>query len=172
MPALGVHAHPDRPSALPAATAAFARPTCGPFWSRTRCLPEDLGGGLVRLLVVDDEEPALDAIKRAFKPFASQVEVVTTTSGVEALLMVSEERPHGMLIDLNMPDLDGLEVVRRVRAHKQLEGVRLVAMTARQNADIVEQSLKDGAVACLAKPVDVQQVLELFKVPLAMAAKG
>ena len=134
-------------------------------------LPDELGSGVVRLLVVDDEKAVLDALKRAFKPFAAQVELVTTTSGVEALLLVSEQRPHGLLIDLNMPDLDGLEVCRRIRARKSLEGVRLITMTARHSQETVDQSLKAGASACLPKPVDVAQVLELFKVPLALGAR-
>jgi excisionase family DNA binding protein len=134
-------------------------------------VPDELGSSLVKLVVVDDEKPVLDGIKRAFKPYANQVEVVTTTSGVEAILLVSEGRPHGLLIDLNMPEIDGLEVVRRVRSRKQLEGVRLITMTARHTADLAEQSLKAGAIACLAKPIDVQEVLELFKVPLSMGPK-
>ncbi|MHB8872191.1 MAG: response regulator [Myxococcaceae bacterium] len=134
-------------------------------------IPEELGSGAVRLVVVDDEKPVLDAIKRAFKPLASQVEVTTTTSGVEALLLVSEQRPHGLLIDLDMPGMDGLEIVQRLRARTQLEGVRSVTMTARHTAEAEQQSLKAGAVACLAKPIDVQQVLELFRVPLALAAR-
>ncbi len=135
-------------------------------------VPTELGSGLVKLLAVDDEKPVLDGLRRAFKPFAAQVELLTTTSGVEALLMVSEQKPHGLLIDLNMPDLDGLEVIRRVRSHKQLEGVRCIAMTARQNADLVEQALKAGAATCVFKPVDVQQVMDLFKIPLAMAPRA
>ena len=83
-------------------------------------VPDELGSGTVRLLVVDDERPVLEAIKRAFKPHANQVEVQTTSSGVEALLLVSEQKPHGMLIDLNMPDIDGLELLRRVKALSQL----------------------------------------------------
>src|SRR5262245_52402968 len=63
-------------------------------------VPEELGAGQVRLVVVDDEKPVLDSIKRAFKPFAAQVEISTTNSGVEALLLVSETKPHGLLIDL------------------------------------------------------------------------
>src|SRR5499433_565928 len=131
-------------------------------------VPDELGSNVVRLLIVDDEKPVLDALKRAFKPFGNQVDVTTTTSGVEALLLVSEQKPHGMLVDLNMPDLDGFEVCRRIRIRKPLEAVRLITMTARHSQEMVEQSLKAGAVACLPKPIDVQQVMELFKVPLAL----
>ncbi|MCY1016758.1 MULTISPECIES: response regulator [Pyxidicoccus] len=134
-------------------------------------VPEELGSGTVRLLVVDDERPVLEAIKRAFKPYAAQVELQTTTSGVEALLLVSEQKPHGMIIDLNMPDIDGLEVCRRIRARKQMEGVRLITMTSLHSPEVVDQSKQAGALACMAKPLDVQEVLELFRVPLALSAK-
>jgi excisionase family DNA binding protein len=135
-------------------------------------VPEELGGAVVRLLVVDDEKPVLDAMKRSFKSVANQLELTTTTSGVEALLLVAEQKPHGMIIDLNMPDLDGYEVCRRMKAHKSLEAVKLITMTARHTPEVVEQSLKAGAVACLAKPVDPQAVLDLFRVPLAMSRHG
>lgn len=134
-------------------------------------VPEELGSAVVKLLVVDDEKAVLDGLKRAFKPYASQVEITTTTSGVEALLLVSENKPHGMLIDLNMPDIDGIEVCRRIRARKNMESVRLITMTGNHSPEMVEKAKEAGAVACLAKPFDVQQVLELFRVPIAMAAK-
>lgn len=134
-------------------------------------LPEELGSPVVRILVVDDEKPVLDSLKRAFKPFANQMEIAVTTSGVEALLGVAEQKPHGLLIDLNMPDIDGLEVCRRIRARKQMEAVRLITMSAQHTADLVDLSMKAGAIACLAKPVDVQQVLDLFRVPIALNAR-
>lgn len=134
-------------------------------------IPDELGSGTIRLLVVDDEKPVLDAIKRAFKPFSEQVQLTTTSSGIEALLIVSELKPHGMLIDLNMPEVDGYEVVRRIKARKPLEGVRLITMTARDSAEAQAESLKAGAVACLGKPLNPQQVLDLFKVPLSLTAK-
>lgn len=131
-------------------------------------LPPELGGQLVKLLVVDDERPVLDALKRAFKPYAPQLEVITTNSGVEALLMVAEHMPHGMLIDLNMPEVDGIEVVRRIKERKQLEAVRTITMTAHHTPEVVDASLKAGAIACLAKPIEPQAVLDLFRVPLAL----
>ena len=133
-------------------------------------VPEELGSGVIRLLVVDDERPVLDGLKRAFKIFGPQVDMTTTTSGVEALLLVSEQKPHGMLVDLGMPDLDGFEVCRQIRLRKQLESVKLVAMTAHHSPEVVDQSIKAGAVACLSKPIDAQRVMDLFRVPLALGA--
>ena len=111
-------------------------------------------------------------MRRAFKAHGVEVELTTTSSGVEALLLVSELKPHGMLIDLNMPDMDGFEVCRRIRARKSLESVRLITMTGRHSPELVEQSLKAGAVACLAKPIEVETLLELFRVPLALGKKA
>ncbi|HZH04530.1 MAG TPA: response regulator [Myxococcaceae bacterium] len=134
-------------------------------------VPDELGSGAVKLLVVDDEKPILEAFKRAFRAYGEQVLLTTTTSGVEALLLITELKPHGVLIDLNMPDLDGLEVCRRIRARKQFEGVTLLTMTGRYSAEVDEQALKAGASACLQKPVNVEEVLSHFKVPLALSAK-
>lgn len=135
-------------------------------------VPEELGSSVIRLLIVDDEKPVLDALKRAFKAVGPQVDVTTTSSGVEALLLVSEQKPHGMLVDLNMPDIDGFEVCRRIRVRKQLESVKLVTMSARHSPELVDQSIKAGAAACLAKPIDVQQVMDLFRLPIALHANG
>ena len=71
-----------------------------------------------------------------------------------------------------MPEMDGLEVCRRVRARKPLEAVRLIAMTGQRRPELDEQSLKAGAVACLAKPVEVETLLEVFRVPLALGKKA
>lgn len=131
-------------------------------------VPDELGSGVVRLLVVDDEKPVVDAIKRAFRPYSSVVELIPTTSGVEALLLVTEQKPHGLLIDLNMPDLDGLEVCRRIRARKQLDSITLLTMTARHTPEVVDQSIRAGASECLPKPVDVHHILEIFRVPLSL----
>jgi excisionase family DNA binding protein len=135
-------------------------------------LPDELGSPAVRLLMVDGDRQELESLRRTFRSQAPQLELTTTASGVEALLLVSELKPHGMLIDLHLPDMDGLEICRRIRARKALEGVRLLTMTRRHGPDAVDLSLKAGAVACFAKPVEVEAVVELFRVPLAMGAKA
>src|SRR6266851_9738626 len=56
-------------------------------------VPPELGNGVIRLLIVDDEKSVLDSLKRAFKAYEPQVDVTTTDSAVEALLLVSEQKP-------------------------------------------------------------------------------
>ena len=127
-------------------------------------IPEELDTGRVRLIAVDDDRQMLDGLRRSLKPYGSQVELLTTMSGIEAVLMVSESKPDGLLIDLNLPDIDGLEVCRRISSRKQFEGVLLVTMTGRPSSQILSESLKAGAVACLAKPLEMPQALRLFQV--------
>lgn len=133
---------------------------------------DSAGGAKLKLLVVDDEQLALNALKRAFKPMANEVELTMTTSPIEALLLLSELRPDGMLIDINMPDLDGFEVCRRVKAFKSLQDVKLIGMTALHRSDVIGSMLRAGAVACLEKPVDPKEVLSLVGTGAQEARKG
>lgn len=135
-------------------------------------VPDELGSAVFSLLVVDDEQPTLDAIRRTLKPQSAVVSVVTTTSGVEALLLMAESKPNGMLIDLNMPDLDGLEVVRRVRARDQFASIKLVTMTGRHSPQTVQDATAAGATACLAKPITADAVLAAFSIGAAAGRRG
>lgn len=134
-------------------------------------VPSELGDGTVRLLVVDDNKPTLDAIKRAFKPYAGQVELMFMSSGVEALLDLSELRPHGMLLDLNMPDVDGYQVCRQLRARAKLNSIKVLAMTSEPSPEVTRAALAAGATVCLDKPISPDVVLRHFQVSLALAPK-
>lgn len=115
------------------------------------------------LLVVDDERPVIAAIRKAFMPYKDQVDLGTTTSGVEALLLVSEMRPDGVVVDAVMPDIDGLEVCRRIRARRQMDKIRIFIMDKDVPPELEQASKQAGAVMCLRKPVDVNLLLELMR---------
>lgn len=135
-------------------------------------VPDELGSGDIRLLAVSADKGVLDAIKRTFKAQGEKVQLLTTPSGVEATLMLNEQRPHGLLIDLELPEFDTLELLRRVSARKALEGVKLIAMSsAPSRSATADEALKAGAVVCLEKPPSPERVLELFRVPLALGGR-
>ena len=67
------------------------------------------GKGIAEV-AVDDEQTHLRALSRALRPISDRLEFVTTTSVIHAPLKVGEERFDGLLVDLNMPEFDGLAV--------------------------------------------------------------
>ena len=115
------------------------------------------------LVVVDDEPGMLTSLKRQFRKYRSTIEVITTTSAIEALFLVWEKLPQGLLIDLNMPSIDGFEVCTKIRARPALKDVRVIAITAHLTKSIEEAAVKAGADAAIEKPVDAERVLELLR---------
>jgi excisionase family DNA binding protein len=113
-----------------------------------------------RLLVVDDDDPYLKAIERLLKPHAASVQVALTSNGIDALVLVGSFRPHVMLLDVFMPELDGLEVCRRLKANPQTRDVAVFVSSGHLTADVEKGALAAGARRCLTKPVDMHIVLD------------
>jgi DNA-binding response OmpR family regulator len=88
-------------------------------------------------------------------------------SGAEALRMLDESRPEIVLTDLVMPEMDGLELVRRVRAVRP--GVPVVLMTAQGSEEIAVQALKHGAADYVAKQHRVRDLPRVLENVLAIA---
>ncbi len=105
-----------------------------------------------RVLVVDDE-PRIGNILR-IKLRLSGYDVITTTSGAEAIEIIRTQKPDIVLLDIVMPGVTGLDVLDRVRTFSQ---VPIVVFTARR--DIAEITLKKGANDSIAKPFDPEQLV-------------
>lgn len=131
----------------------------------------EAGDDRLRLLIVDDDAAVLRALKRVFKPLAAEVEVLTTDSPIEALLMVGAQRPDALLFDLEMPVLNGLELLRRLRGAKG-KGLRLIAMTGLGRTDVIGSALREGALAVLEKPIDPVAVLAQLRAVLPKRRVG
>jgi DNA-binding response OmpR family regulator len=106
-----------------------------------------------RILVVDDE-PGIGKILR-IKLNLCGYEVITTTSGAEAIDLVSQKKPDVVLLDILMPDVTGMDVLDRVRAFSQ---VPIIVFTGRP--DIFQMAKKLGANDCISKPFDPDMLVE------------
>ncbi len=106
-----------------------------------------------RVLVVDDE-PGIGNILR-IKLRLAGYEVITTTSGAEAIELVRTNEPDVVLLDILMPDVTGFDVLERVRT---FSSVPIIVFTARR--DIAERAMKCGANDSIAKPFDPDQLVE------------
>jgi len=103
-----------------------------------------------RVLVVDDEPDAVELLKEFLT--VKGYDVVTASSGEEALRKLKEERPHLMLLDIRMPMMDGLEVLRRAREIDKEVGIIMV--TAVNEESTGREALKMGAFDYITKPLD------------------
>jgi two-component system, OmpR family, response regulator MprA len=108
----------------------------------------------VRLLVVDDDRAVREALRRALT--LAGYEVKSAEGGAEAIELVAEELPDAVVLDVGMPEIDGLEVCRRLR----LLGNRvpILMLTARVEVSDRIAGLDAGADDYLVKPFDVEEL--------------
>lgn len=103
-----------------------------------------------RLLIVDDEEPVREVLGEYFSSQGYQVD--TASSGTEALERVQRQRPDLVLLDVRMPGLDGVEVLKKLR---EVDGrLPVVMITANEDVALARSMLSIGAFDYVAKPFD------------------
>ena len=107
---------------------------------------------MARILVVDDEPDAVELLLEFLT--AKGYDVITASDGEEALRQVKEHRPHLILLDVRMPKLNGMEVLKRVREIDHEVGVIMV--TAVNEEETGREALKMGAFDYITKPLDLQ----------------
>jgi two-component system response regulator MprA len=118
-----------------------------------------------RILVVEDEEGIADFIRRGLILTGYEVEVVH--KGEEALAAVREQAPDLVVLDLMLPDMDGVEVCRRLRA---ADDVPVVMLTARDSVEDKVRGLDAGADDYVTKPFAFEELLARVRAALRRRA--
>jgi DNA-binding response OmpR family regulator len=123
-------------------------------------LPNHQPRETVRVLVVDDH-PEIARSSALLLQLAG-FEVLTAYTGRDALKLVAEFHPHVALLDIGLPDLDGYEVARRLRADRTLRMMTLIAITAYGAEEDRRLGLAAGFNHFLVKPVSFPALLSLI----------
>lgn len=111
----------------------------------------------LRILVADDDE-GLRHLMRAILRHAG-FEVIEAVNGVEALARAHDSAPAIILLDVMMPEVDGLAVCRRLKAEQQFDGVPVVFVTALDDIKQRNADLHLGADACICKPIGPRNLM-------------
>ncbi len=112
-----------------------------------------------RLLVVDDDPMHLRALDRRLKPYVSRVDVALTQNGIDALVMVGSFKPDLIVLDVFMPELDGLEVCRRLKLNAETRHIGVIVNSAHLTRSVEENALSAGALTCVPKPMDLKVLI-------------
>ncbi|RMF43172.1 MAG: response regulator [Anaerolineae bacterium] len=114
-----------------------------------------------RILVVDDSPTMRKMIMAALRPL--QAEFGEAGNGLEAIEQLALKRYQAMTLDLNMPDMHGLEVLRYVRQLASYEDMPVVVISTRGDEASLQQALQLGANRYLVKPFQPAELLETLQ---------
>ena len=117
--------------------------------------PEDL-----TILVVEDYEHTSLAMRLALEQ--KGYHILEASDGEQAVQVAERERPDVVLMDLNLPVLDGFAAAERIRSYPELRETIIVAVTAHQDPDLRVRALAAGCDAFVTKPVDFEWLGDLI----------
>jgi CheY-like chemotaxis protein len=134
------------------------------FWqAMCQVLPvqETPGSEKPLLLLAEDNEANINTLSPYLQ--AKGYRLKLARNGSQAIQVAQEERPDVILMDIQMPVMDGLEAIRRLRANQQFARLPIIALTALAMPGDQERCLAAGADAYLSKPVSLKGLVELIE---------
>jgi two-component system, response regulator, stage 0 sporulation protein F len=124
--------------------------------------------GLGRILIVDDEQSVREVLGEYFTEQGYSVE--TAGDGEEALALLQRHTPDLVLLDMRMPGIDGVEMLRRIRA--LTADLVVIMVTANEDVGLARETLKLGALDYVAKPFDFDYLERAIMAGLAHGRIG
>ena len=116
-----------------------------------------------KILVVDDSSSNVLLIQNFLE--SEGYEVITSDNGKTALKMISSQKPDVVLLDLMMPEVSGLDVIKSIKSSEATKHIPIIFISASKSKKAAEEVLAKGAAAFLHKPIDFDAILiELDKV--------
>jgi len=119
-----------------------------------------LGYILKTIFVVDDSDTNLAMAEDALE---DDFDVMTMPSAAKMFALLGKITPDLILLDIEMPEMNGFEALERLKAGNSWADIPVVFLTGTINASIEEQSLKRGAVGVVAKPFTADSLLDRIK---------
>ena len=122
-----------------------------------------------RIIVADDDRDILDLV--VFKLTQAGCEVVAVADGVAALAAIEADPPRLAILDVMMPGLSGIDVLRKVRANEATKHLDVILLTARSRDSDVDAGFATGASDYVVKPFSPRELLHRVNALLARGNK-
>ena len=115
----------------------------------------------MKILVADDDETQLLIVKTGLENKGFQVQAAPDV--MQAMQLVMRTMPDAIILDIDMPGGTGLSAVERLKRSTKTQTIPLIMNTSTASPEAQARSLELGAVACLEKPVDIDELAEFLK---------
>ncbi len=113
-----------------------------------------------KILVIEDNDRNRRLVKILLS--AKGYDVIEAKTGEEALIYLNEEKPDLILLDVQLPNMDGLTLTQNIRSQPQLKDIPIIAVTAYAMKGDRERVLSAGCDAYVSKPIDTRALPELI----------
>ena len=114
-----------------------------------------------RILIAEDDEPNRRLIKDVLMYHG--YEVIEAVNGDEAVKMAAGHKPDLVLMDLQMPVMNGAEAIRQLKNSPETKAIKIIAVTGLAMESDRENTMKMGADGYMAKPIDIRQLPEAIE---------
>lgn len=112
-----------------------------------------------KLLIVDDQFGIRILLSEVFQK--AGFETYQAANGIQALEIVKEQNPDLVLLDMKIPGMDGLEILKRMKTINK--DIRVIIMTAYGELDMIQEAKELGAITHFAKPFDIHEIRDVVK---------
>ncbi len=112
------------------------------------------------VLIVDDDAEVLVMLSRAFREHAPEFTVRTTQNGMEALMIVGREPPAVIILDVVMPNMDGLEVCRTLKAGASSRDIKILVITGKRITEVQRKYFLENTDGIFHKPFSAVKLVQ------------
>ena len=114
--------------------------------------------GALKILVVDDDRIIVETIVQALEEDEYGYEMISAADGFEAGLQINHFKPHLLILDIMMPDINGYEVCQKIKSNPETRDTKIVVLSAYLDDEAFKQMKEYGADACFSKPLPLEQL--------------
>ncbi len=112
----------------------------------------------IKVLIVDDTRTIRAYEKGLFRE-SDQYVVDEASNGVDALKKIRRDKPHLVLMDIMMPQMDGIECCRQIKSDQQLQDIKVIMVSSKEEFKKVDEAFKAGCDDYVVKPIDVYELM-------------
>ena len=113
----------------------------------------------MKLLMVEDDAATVESVRLCLEIYLPALTLEATNKGLEALDLLKHRDYKGVLVDLGLPDIDGIELIEKLRTFSEIP---ILVISARNNQEIIRRTLDLGANDYITKPFDCWNLLKLL----------
>ena len=110
------------------------------------------------ILVVDDEKQNIHLLTCYFK--RTNYEVIISYTGEDALEKMQKTLPDLVLLDIQMPGIDGIEVLRQAKSNVAIKKIPIIMLTSCETTEYMAKSFEYGATAFVSKPINFRKIMQ------------